>query len=145
MELLEFIAQELARAADDVAGSLAGSKLGLYKVATDINQDTLLATMVTNKATFTGYVKTALVWGAPSIADDGTVEVVAAPLPFRPTDSLGGDQAMWGCWIEDTTAAVLQFAGQFDGAPLPMNGPLDAMLVTVRYRPASKSLVVVIS
>lgn len=145
MDMLEFIAQELARAADDTAGSLMGSKLGLYKVETDINQNTLLSTMTANKATFTGYVKTALVWGAPSIADDGSVECVAAPLPFRPTDSAGGDQVIWGCWIEDSTAAVLQFAGQFDLPSPPMNGPLDTMLVTVRYRPASQTVVVLIS
>jgi hypothetical protein len=145
MQLLEFTAQQLLRCADDIAGSMAGCKLGLYKTQLDINQNRVLADFVAAKATFTGYVKTALVFDDPSISDDGFVEAVAGALPFRPTDSLGGNQIMYGCWIEDSTAAILMFAGQFDEPFPPMNGPLDSLQVTVRYRPADKSLVVVVS
>lgn len=145
MQLLEFLAQALLRAGDDIAGSLAGSKLGLTKTVVDINQDTTLASMTAAKATFTSYVKTALVWGDPTIADDGTVEVVAEPLPFAPTDALGGDQVMRNLWIEDSTAAVLQFAGTFDIPYPPMNSALNQLTVVVRYRPATQTIVVVIS
>jgi hypothetical protein len=144
MTLFEYQLSQLDRAANDVAGLLAGVKLGLYQTPIDILPTTPLSTFTADKATFTSYVKTALVWDTPSVADDGTVEVVSHSITFRPTDAVNPNQ-IYGCWIEDSTAAFLYYAGQFDGAPLPMVNALQQIIVTVRWRPASNSLVVTVS
>jgi hypothetical protein len=144
MTLFEFQLSQLHRAANDVAGLLDGVKLALFQAPMDIGEATTLAELVANVATFTGYVKTALVWDTPSVADDGTVEVVSHTITFRPSDAVTPNQ-IWGCWIEDSTAAFVYFAGQFDNAPLPMTSALQQIIVTVRYRPASDTLVITVS
>ncbi len=144
MVLLEHRSSVLDAAADEVAGHLAGAKLGLFVGPVDVTQARVLADFVAAKATFTGYVKTAITWLAPSVADDGTVEVVGTVPQFRPTDAVNPNMIQ-GCWIEDSAAADWYFAGIFDNQPLPMNSALDAMIVTVRFRPRTNSFVVVVS
>jgi hypothetical protein len=144
MILFEYQLSQLDRAGDDVAGYLTGVKLGLYQAALDITSSMTIAAIHAAQATFTSYVKTALVWDTPSVADDGTVEVVSHSITFRPTDAVTPNQ-IWGCWIEDSTAALLYFAGQFDAAPLPMINALQQIIVTVRFRPATNTLVITVS
>jgi hypothetical protein len=116
----------------------------LYQAPIDINQSNTLATFTGNIATYHTYLAQAVTWDAPSLAQDGTVEVVAVTLIFRPTDAVVPN-SIWGLYITDTTAAFLLFAGQFDGPPLPMNSTLNQILVTVRYRPATGSIAVQIN
>lgn len=145
MDLIESTDSLLARAADDVAGTLAGAKVHMYE--TDLTlEPTLpsLADFVAAVATYTGYAAATITWGTPSIADDGTVEVVGTVPAFRPSADVAG-KSVWGIWITDTTSATLLFAGQYDEAPLPMAATTDEILLVVRYRPADTSLVVVIS
>lgn len=144
MTLFEYQLSQLDRAGDDVAGFLAGCKLCLYQNVIDIGPGNTHADFVANVANFAGYAKAALVYDTPSVADDGTVEVVTHALTFRPSDATVPN-VIWGCWIEDSTAAILYFAAQFDGAPLPMQNALQQIIVTVRFRPASDTLVITVS
>lgn len=137
----EYQVAQLARAANDVAGILTGALVGLYQTVIDINPSNVVATFTAGECDYNTYAEQALVWADPSVADDGTVEVVAAALIFRPTDAVTPN-VTWGMFILDTTAAFLLFAGQFDGAPLPLQSALQQVILTVRYRPATGSIVV---
>lgn len=144
MFMLEHQSAEILGAEDEIDGHLAGAKLGLFVGAVDITQARVLADFTAAKATYTGYVKQAITWLEESVADDGTVEVVGTVPQFRPTDAVAPNMIA-GCWIEDAAASDWYYAGYFDNQPLPMNGILDAMLVTVRYRPRSGTFAVVVS
>ena len=120
--LLEFQAAQLIRAGDDIAGILSGALLGLYQAPVDINAGNTLATFTAVEATYNTYARQVLVWDTPSVADNGTVESIAAALTFRPTDAVVPN-VIWGLFILDTTAAFLLFAGQ-----LSVN--LDQLMVT---------------
>lgn len=144
MDLFEYQALTIARALDDVAGSLDGAKVWLYKAALPVDGSTPLATFVTNKADYTGNGSGDITWLDPSVADDGTVEVVGTVPEFRPTDDVTPND-IWGVYITNGAGDALYWCGQFDDPPLPMNGPLNSIIVTVRYRPASDSIVVTVS
>jgi hypothetical protein len=142
--LFEFQVSQLARGGDDIAGILTGALVGLYQAAIDINSSNTLATFTGVVATYNTYAAQAITWDAGSVAQDGTVEFVGAALTFRPTDAVTPNQ-IWGLYITDTTAAFLLFAGQFDGAPLPMVSTLNQIIIHVRYRPATGTVVVQIN
>jgi hypothetical protein len=147
--LTENQASQLARAANDIAavaavGYLHLAHLHLYQVPIAILPTTPLATFTAGEATYTGYADDPLVWDVPGTADDGTVEVVAAPLVFRPTDAVTPN-VIYGCYITDTAGANLFFFAEFDSAPLPMQTALQQIIVVVRYRPATDSIVITIS
>jgi hypothetical protein len=144
VDLFEYQASQLGRAANDVAGELTGTKVHLYKTALPVDGTTDLATFHTDEATFTGYAAKSITWLTPSVSDDGIVEVVGTVPEFRPTDSVAPND-IWGIYITDTAAATLLFCGQFDNPPLPMNGTTDAIVVTIRFRPADQSIAVQIS
>lgn len=141
MILREFQKSKLLRAADSIAASLLAAKLGLYQTLIDIAPDTPLATFTAAIATYAGYATATLTWGTPSVADDGTVESLSASVTFRPTDAVTPN-AIYGLWIMDSTSTFLLFAGQFDGAPLPMQSALQIIRLTVRFRPADNTTVV---
>jgi hypothetical protein len=142
--LTEFQTATLARAANDVAGFLAGCKIALYQSPIDILPSTPLATFSAAEATYTGYAQVTLVYATPSVADDGTVEVVAHPITFRASDAVTPN-IIYGCFVVDSTGAILYYAGQFDGAPLPLQNALQLIIVTLRYRPATNSIVCTLS
>jgi hypothetical protein len=141
--LFEFQKSQLVRCADDTAGILTGALLGLYQAPIDINQSNVLATFTAAVATYNTYAAQVIVWGTPSVAIDGTVESVGAQLIFRPTDAVTPN-SIWGVYITDTSGAILLFAGQFDEAPVNLNGTLDQLAINVRYRPATNSFVVTV-
>lgn len=147
--LTENQASQLARALQDTqaataAGYLHLAHLHLYQSPIAILPTTPLATFSAAVATFTGYADQALVWDVPGVADDGTVECVATPLIFRPTDAVTPN-IIYGAYITDTAGANLYIFGEFDGAPLPMQNALQQIIVVVRYRPATDSIVITVS
>lgn len=144
METMEFQALRLGMAVDTIAASLAGAKVGLTLADVPLNAGTVIGDFVTAKATFAGYAKKSVTWLAPSVADDGTVEVVGTVGEWRPTDGVTPN-LIYNLWLEDSGAAILFMAGRFDGAPLPMQNALDSIVVTLRWRPVSNTLVVVVS
>jgi len=144
MELLEFQASQLARADADIADYLLALKADLYQTEIDILPETPVGDFTAAIATFTGYAQKTVTWGVPSVADDGTVEVVGTYTEWRPADGVTPNN-IWGVFFRAAVGGALLFAGQFDGAPLPMNNALNAITITIRYRPASKSIVVVVS
>lgn len=144
MILLEFQLSQLDRAAADIAGYLLGIKANLYQTPVAISQSTPLSAFTAAVATFTGYTAHVVTWDTPSVADDGTVEVLGSFVAWRPTDGVTPN-VIWGVYITDGAGALLYFAGQFEDAPLPMGGALDQITIVMRYRPADKSLIVTIS
>lgn len=144
MILLEFQASQLARATDDVAGTLLGLKADLYQEPVDITPATPLATFTAVIANYTGYAQGAVTWEVPSVADDGTVEVIGNFAVWRPTDAVTPNN-IWGIFFRAAIGGALLFAGQFDGAPLPMANALQQIAITLRYRPATNSVVVTVS
>jgi hypothetical protein len=142
--LLEFQVSQIARCADDIAGYLTGAKLHLTLAAVDINPGTTLAALHAEEATYATYLAQVLLWDVPTVSSDGTVESVATPLVFRPTDNVTPNQ-IYAVYITDGASAILYFAKQLDEAPVPMTSPLDQMVITVRFRPATQSIVVTIT
>lgn len=147
--LIENQTSQLARALQDtqvtaVAGYLHLAHLHLYQSPIGILPTTPLSDFTAAEATYNTYADQALVWDVPGIADDGTVEVVAVPLIFRPTDAVVPN-VIYGCFITDTAGAVLYLFCEFDLAPLPMQSALEQIIVIVRYRPATDSIVITIS
>lgn len=141
MLLFEFQDSKIDRTTADIAGPLLAAKLGLYQTLIDVGPSNVLADFTSAIATFAGYATATLTWGAASISDSGIVESLSASVTFRPTNGVTPN-VIYGCWIMDSASAKLYFAGQFDGAPLPMQRALDVIRVTVRYRPADQSTVV---
>lgn len=128
---------------DTVAGSLYHARVGLYQAQMTLNENMVKATIDSNSATFSGYGADTVTWGSPTIADDGAIEVLGTCPAWMPSDTVTTNN-IWGlyAWCSDNTLA---FAGQFDSAPLAMEGPLDQITVTLRYRPDAEVPVVVIS
>ncbi len=149
MDLVETQKSQLDRGLSDTVspaavGSLFGAKINLFQTQIPISPDTPLVDLDAAVCDYTGYAQGTIVWQAPSVADDGTVEVVGTCAVFRPTDAVVPNNA-WGLYIQDTTATYLYYLGQFDQAPLPMSSALQSITVTIRYRPATNSIVVVVS
>lgn len=144
MDLIQTQAFDLDVATAEIAGTLDGALLCLTKTSATLDKDTTLAALELIEADYNTYARTAIIWGDPSVSDDGQVEVVGSVAEFRPTDALAPNQ-VFGVFILDTTEAKVYFVGALDGAPLGMNTTLDSLILTVRYRPATRSLIVIVS
>lgn len=144
MDLLEFQASILARAAADIADYLAAMHLDLYQTPIVITPQTPVATFTAALATYTGYAQGVVTWLAPSVSDDGTVEVAGTIPEFRPTDGVTPN-VIYGVFCRAAVGGALLFAAAFDNGPLPMENALNAILLTVRYRPSTRSVCVVVS
>lgn len=142
--LIEFQASQLARAAADVADYLADLKVHLTRAELLITPETVVGDLTAIEATYTGYALETVVWLDPSVSDDGVVEVVSTPMEFRPTGTTVTN-VIWACYCLAAVGGALLFAGQLDGAPIPMASALNSLILTIRYRPATNSLSVVIS
>lgn len=143
--LFEFQASQLARAADDIAGYLTGVKVGLTQSAVNIDEGTTLAELTAAVATYTGYASVTVVWDDPSVADDGTVEVTSEEIVFRPTAPTTIGNQVYNLYIVNTGGTILYFAVLLSTAPIPMESNLDQLKVTLRYRPATNSVAVLVS
>lgn len=146
MLLTEFRQMTLERALLDTttAGGLVAGLIDLYQTPIAITQLTPLATFTAAVATYVGYAQGVITWALPSVSVDGNVEVVGTVPVFRPTNAVTPNQ-IYGAYITLAVSGDLAFAAQFDTAPLPMISNLDLIELTVRYRPASQSLIVYIS
>lgn len=143
MNLFEFQASQLGRAADDVAGTLAAVKIKLTKAQIAILPSTILADLTAIEADYTGYALHTITWDAPSLDLAGAVQVVGSISVFRPTGTTVTNQ-IYMCYIVDTTAAILYFAGDLDGAPIPMLSALNQLQLQVVYKPASNSFTITV-
>jgi hypothetical protein len=149
--LLESQSSQLGRALNDtggnvgpLAGILNANKVHLGQTNIPITPTTPYATLSAQEAGFGAYAAQSLTWDVPSTAADGTVEVASTPLVFRPSDSSEND-SIYNLWVSDSASAVWHLAGAIVNGPLPMGTALDQMIVTLRFRPASNSLVAIIA
>jgi hypothetical protein len=138
---------DIALAGDAVTaltGTLTGAKLHLTKDALAIDRNTTLADLAAIEADYNTYAAASITWLAVSIADDGSVELVGTVPEFRPTDALAPND-IHAAYITDSGATVKYFAAAFDDGPLPMNQTTDSIIVTLRFRPETEMLGVVVS
>jgi len=144
--LTDFQAWTLERALLDTttAGGLLDATVDLYQTPIAVTPETPLATFTAAVATFTGYAQGVVTWELPTVADDGEVEVIGTLPIWRPTDGVTPNQ-IYGMFIRLDVGGSLAMAGQFDTPPLPMISALDSIICTLRYRPASGTLVVTVS
>jgi len=127
---------------DVIAGVLTANKVALYQSNTNPTPETPIGDYT--EATYSGYAKEAITWSAPTIADDGTIEVIGVVGEFRPTSSVVTN-SIYGLLLVDTTGAILYAAERFDGAPLAMASVLDAIIPTLRVRITPSGVSVVVS
>lgn len=142
--LFEFNSFTLLEAADVIAGTLADAKVRLTQAPVPLNNDTTFAELVAANADYGGYAQANIDWMEPSIADDGQVEVVGTVPEFRPANDDTPNDII-GCYISNAANNDAYFVGNLDGQPLPMNDVTDAIILVVRYRPATGSLTVAVS
>lgn len=149
--MIESEVSQLERATVDVqptagatAGPLSLSEVHLGQTDLGITQATTYAALVAQEADYTGYAGQVIVWGDPTTAADGTVEVIGVALLFAPTGTTTTNN-VYNFWIEDTGGTKWYFAGPIVGGPLPMASALDVIQVTVRYRPASGTILVTVA
>jgi len=135
---------DLALSAEVVAGVLMPVKLVLIKTNLALDRNTALADVVAAKADYTGAIEGVITWLAPSIADDGSIEVVGTVPEYRPTDAVTPNQ-IYGCALLTALDAALYAVCSFADGPLPMESALNSILATLRYKPEGGSMVVTIS
>lgn len=124
-----------------VDGLLEGAKVALSQADFDAEDPGLLRAGLT-LPTYVGYAQKLITWLAPSIADDGTPEVVGTVPEFRPTNSVTPNSIFGGAVV--TAADALHAAFKLD-TPAPMASAMDSMVLTVRLRYEETGLVVVVS
>lgn len=123
---------DIAIGGDAIAGTLAGAEVHLTKSSLLMTRSTVKADLTAIEADYNTYAAEAVTWGPASISDDGNIEYLGTLGEFRPTDALAPNE-IHGGWIENTGGDLL-WCFMFDN-PLPMGTILDAILLTVRYRP----------
>lgn len=116
-------------------GYLKSMTVRLTKEDIDIQKDTPLADLVAAEADYDGYGAETVTFNAPSVADDGTVEVIGIIPEFRPTGSTTPNTVFnfFGVAVGDSSLALM---GRFDGEGIPMGETTDAIVLTLRYRPS---------
>lgn len=125
-------------------GCLDGCTVDLVKDDITLNRTTTKAAADAAVATYSGYAQGDITWSAPTISDDGEIEFLGTTDEFRPTGS-GTTNSIYGLYVKNAGNTKLLFAGAFDDAPLPMASTLDSIVVTLRFRPRSNSIVAMIS
>lgn len=140
----QFEGLELGVAADVLAATLDGALVHLTKTALTINRSTTKAALDALKANYVGYAGEVITWGAPSRSDGGVIEAVGTVGEFRPSDAVTPND-VWAVYIHMAAGGALLFAAQLPDAPLPMRSALDSLIVSVRYRPASGTMLVLVS
>jgi len=139
-------ASQLARALADTRAlsPYVGLLIDLYKAPIAYVPTTPLATFTAQTADFVGYAQGTVTWSLPTVAQDGTVEVVGALPIWRPTNAVTPN-LIYGFFATLAVGGDLAFFGQFDLAPLLMQSALNQLEMTVRYRPATSSIVVTVN
>lgn len=129
------------QAAAGAAGPLNGAKLGLSQ--TNVNPTPETPITAYEAASFTGYAQKTITWLEPSVADDGTPEIVGTVTEWRPTDAVTPNSIY--VLLVLTSGGALYAAGRFDTAPLPMGSALDQIIPTIRIRLTASGPVAVVS
>lgn len=118
---------------------LGSASVGLVSSdSVPFNRDTTLAELTPIEGGYTGYARKPVTWNAASISDDGTVEMVGTVPEFRPTGA--STVSMFGLFLTGLDSATLAGCGPLDGAPTPMIDGNSAIVVTIRFRPATGGL-----
>lgn len=143
MDLTNTQALELAVAlgATGTDGTLDGAQVRLFVNDVQPVRGSVVGDFT--ETNYTGHADEDITWLAPTVADDGHVEVIGTVGEFRPTDGVTPN-VVYGAVILDSGGAVMM-GGRFDDAPLPMNSALDNIVLTVRFRPFDGSIAVVVS
>jgi hypothetical protein len=134
----------------DVAASVAAvgfldaAHAHLTMIDVPIDRTTLLTDLSNASANFDGYLPGNVDWQLPSLADDGTAEVLGTVPIFRPTGSHNAN-GIFDLYLTNNTDDSLWACGRFDLAPLPMATPFNTILVTIRWRGGKLSIVDVVS
>jgi len=129
--LLYTQAAEILTLVDALAGDWTGAKIHLF--SNDYQFDPATAQIADmTECTFAGYAAQTVVWGTPSVSDDGNVESVAAAQIYRATNAVTPETA-YGYWIETLAGAVLLAGGTFE-TPLPFESALDAATLVAVLR-----------
>lgn len=149
MDLIPTLDMDLAVARGSVAavaavGVLNALKIDLFQTNIGADADTLGATLLANVADYSGYAQAVVTWLPPSQADDGEIEVIGTVPEFRPTDALNPNN-VWGLWCRAAVGGAVLFVANFDGGPIAFAGPLDSLILTLRWRPRTHGLVVSVS
>lgn len=142
MDLVPSQAFSLGVTADAIATTLDACKVKLFQNNIVPGPNTILGDYT--EATYSGYAAEAITWSDPTIADDGSIEVIGIVGEFRPTSSVVVN-SIYGLLLVDTTGAILYAGARFDAPPLPMNSVLDAIVPTLRVRITPGGIVAVVS
>lgn len=127
--------------ADLKAGTLADMKVDLYKNSVLVTRTNVVGDFtIANYNSYSGGVVT---WNDPSLALDGTPEMVGTVPEFRPGSDATANQC-YGIYCRADADSALLYAAPFDGGPKRMATVDDAIVVTVRARIKGNSLVVLI-
>jgi len=142
MDLIGNNTFDIRAAADVIAGDLATATVHLGQTNITVDRNTTRAEMIADEATFTGYAAEVATWLAPSIADDGEVEVVGIVGEFRPTGTTIQNSIYTMFVLSAAGGTPLCFVGRFDNAPIGMGETTDSIVVTLRWRPRTGGLVI---
>lgn len=112
-------------------GVLDGVKVHLFKNDVQLVPGMLVAAF--EEADYTGYGPSAeLVWGAPFLSVGGDGKMVADNVQFQPTGT-AVQCDVYGYWVMPAVATTTPiFAVKFS-SPVPMTGPLSAIIVTPEF------------
>lgn len=123
-----------ASGAGAAAGPYNGAKLHLTASLVPVGVQADLTTLLAAESGFGGYVAPTLTFqDAASVAANGSVEIVSAPVTFRATNVVT-PQSAFCVFITDSTGAVLLSSGQLD-TPLNFQDTLHQAVFTLRWRP----------
>lgn len=122
------------------ATGLLAAEVGLFQNNIIPDANTPRASLT--DATYTGYAQVPVTWHLPSIADDGTPEIVSDQIIFRPTGTAIGN-TIYGAWVE-TGAGAYYAPGALD-TPVPMTSALDELVLCIRWRLGENPIVEVVS
>jgi len=131
----------ILEALTDTGGLLDGALIRLY--VNDVQPVVTSVAADFDPTTYTGHADKLITWLAPSIADDGSPEVIGTVPEFRPTDGVVPN-TVFGALLIDSGFVMME-GGRFEDAPLPMESATDAIVITVRLRFLEGSIAVVIS
>lgn len=120
----------------DAGAAFDGALVALFQ--NDFTPDrTSIRTDFTN-ATYSGYAQEAITWLVPSLADDGTPEVIGTVGEFRPNAATVGNVIFGGLIVTAADALLLSYR---EDAPFPMAATTDSYIPTVRLRLSAGGLV----
>lgn len=147
MEEFELILNDaslIAIGGDAVAGTLNLCEVELIKDDIPIDANTTYAELELAKATYTGHGEEVVTWGDPTRSDDGEIEYLGDAGEFRPTGTTLTN-GIFGLYVRNAGHTAALFQARFPDAPIPMESALDAIKITLRYRPGGASLAAVLS